>query len=147
MVWFSKVRGRSTEEEPLRPGSVTGVLEISVPLEVVAGARPSQGWVELEAPMEMKGVWWKKNDPGLKNEVELMSLTTVRSEIVRSPFAPFDRGKEDGGFLEPLPDPLAPQPLLFMPWWVGGQMIRALVDSGASDSFVSEEMVVEGTKS
>ena len=42
-----------------------------------------------------------------------------------------------GEFADPVRDPPPPQPLLYLPMVVGGKMIRALLDSGASDSFVS----------
>ena len=34
-----------------------------------------------------------------------------------------------------------PQPLLFLPLVVDTKLIRALLDSGASDSFISDEVV------
>jgi hypothetical protein len=52
---------------------------------------------------------------------------------------PFE-GRGDG-FLENLKDPTAPQPLLFLPMIVGDKMILALLDSGASDSFISADVV------
>ena len=42
-----------------------------------------------------------------------------------------------GEFADPVRDPPPPQLLLYLPMVVGGKMIRALLDSGASDSFVS----------
>ena len=42
-----------------------------------------------------------------------------------------------------LPDPPPPQPLLFVPVLLEGTCIRALVDSGASDSFIGEEVVAK----
>ena len=38
-------------------------------------------------------------------------------------------------------DPPPPQPLLFLPLFVDTKLVRALLDSGVSDSFVSEEVV------
>ena len=46
-----------------------------------------------------------------------------------------------GEFADPVRDPPPPQPLLNLPVVVGGKMIRALLDSGASDSFVSWDVV------
>ena len=51
---------------------------------------------------------------------------------------PFEQG---GRFADPISDPPPPQPLLYLPMVVGGKMIRALLDSGASDSFVSWDVV------
>ena len=44
-------------------------------------------------------------------------------------------------FAVPVTDPPPPQPLLYLPMVVGSKMIRALLDSGASDSFVSWDVV------
>ena len=44
-------------------------------------------------------------------------------------------------FADPVMDPPPPQPLLYLPMVVGGKMFRALLDSGASDSFVSWDVV------
>ena len=53
----------------------------------------------------------------------------------------FERPSERGdGFLSNLKDPPPPQPLLFLPLVVGTKLVRALLDSGASDSFVSLEV-------
>ena len=41
----------------------------------------------------------------------------------------------------PFPDPPPPQPLLFVPAEINGTVQRALIDSGASDSFLSAEVV------
>ena len=50
--------------------------------------------------------------------------------------------RTDGGeFADPVRDPPPPQPLLYLPMVVGGKMIRALLDAGASDSFVSWDVV------
>ena len=38
-------------------------------------------------------------------------------------------------------DPPAPQPLFFMPFVIGNIQVRALLDSGASDSIIGEELV------
>ena len=38
-------------------------------------------------------------------------------------------------------DPPPPQPLLFLPLIIGHTQVRALLDSGASDSFIGEELV------
>ena len=38
-------------------------------------------------------------------------------------------------------DPPAPQPLFFMPLVISNTQVRALLDSGASDSFIGEELV------
>ena len=46
-----------------------------------------------------------------------------------------------GEFTDPIRNPSAPQPLLYLPMVVGGKLIRALLDSGASDSFVSWDVV------
>ena len=46
-----------------------------------------------------------------------------------------------GGVADPVRDPPPPQPLIYLPMVVGGKMIRALLDSGASDSFVSWDVV------
>ena len=48
---------------------------------------------------------------------------------------------EWGGVADPVRGPPPPQPLLYLPMVVGGKMIRALLDSGASDSFVSWDVV------
>ena len=42
-----------------------------------------------------------------------------------------------GEFADIIPDFHSPQPLLYLPMVVGGKLIRALLDSGASDYFVS----------
>ena len=44
-------------------------------------------------------------------------------------------------FADTVLDPHPPQPLLYLPMVVGGKMIMALLDSGASDSFVSWDVV------
>ena len=46
-----------------------------------------------------------------------------------------------GEFTDPIRDPSPPQPLLYLPMVVGGKLIRALLDSGTSDSFVSWDVV------
>ena len=38
-------------------------------------------------------------------------------------------------------DPATPQPLLFVPLVIDTKLVRALLDSGASDSFVSQDVV------
>ena len=52
---------------------------------------------------------------------------------------PFEQS--GGEFADPVSDPPPPQPLLYLPMVVGGKLIRALLDSGASDSFVSWDVV------
>ena len=44
-------------------------------------------------------------------------------------------------FADPVRDPPPPQPLMYLFMVVGGKLIRALLDSGASDSFVSLDVV------
>jgi hypothetical protein len=48
---------------------------------------------------------------------------------------------------QPLPedsiDPPPPQPLLFLPFMVNNRVVHALLDSGASDCFISETLVAE----
>ena len=56
----------------------------------------------------------------------------------------YDRALQtDGGweFADPIRDSPPPQPLLYLPLVVEGKLIRALLDSGASDSFVSWDVV------
>ena len=68
---------------------------------------------------------WRAEDDGVQYE-----------PLLAMPF----EGKGDG-FIGNLRDPPAPTPLLFLPMLVGDKLIRALLDSGASDSFISADVV------
>ena len=86
---------------------------------------------EMEAVLNA-GAWWSKRaKPATECGGELCPLLAL----------PFERPNDEDGFLQPLKDPPPPQPLLFLPLQVGDVTVRALLDSGASDSFVSYEVV------
>ena len=51
--------------------------------------------------------------------------------------------KKGDWFSEHLRDPPTPQPLLFLPLIVGTQLVRSLLDSEASDSFISANVVTK----
>ena len=88
--------------------------------------------------MESNGRWFKKDvvQPMAALAEFTPYLASVASVAAMGPFE--QRG---GEFADPVMDPPPPQPLLYLPMVVGGKLIRALLDSGASDSFVSWDIV------
>ena len=80
-----------------------------------------------------RGRVWKQGHPGA--QLQRGALFTPLVAL------PFERPSERrDGFLSNLKDPPPPQPLLFLPLVAGTKRVRALLDSGASDSFVSLEV-------
>ena len=81
-----------------------------------------------------RGASWRKDRP---------KAGVTRAELFAPLLCalPFGKAEEVGSFLDEQRDPPPPQPLLFLPLMVGGLLIRALLDSGASDSFISHEVV------
>ena len=92
-------------------------------MEVAPRWNQMEGWFKKDVVQPM--VAWAEFTPYLA------------SVAMMGPFE--QRGGES--FADPVRDPPTPQPLLYLPMVVGGKMIRALLDSGASDSFVSWDVV------
>ena len=90
-------------------------------MEMVPIWNPHEGWFKKDVVQPMEA--WAEIAP------YLTSAAMMR---------PFEQGWE---FADPVMDPPPPQPLLYLPMVVGGKMIRALLDSGASDSFVSWDVM------
>ena len=90
-------------------------------MEVAPRLNPREGWFKKDVVQPMEA--WAAFTP------YLASIATM---------GPFE---QMGGFADPVRDPPPPQPLLYLPMVVGSKMIRALLDSGASDSFVSWDVV------
>jgi hypothetical protein len=120
----------ASEKQPC--GRKTGRLTREVCEELMAPI-----WAENHPELTeclRKGTWWKKrvehrNGSG---EVTLTPLLAL----------PFENNQEEDGFIQNLKVPPPPMPLLFLPLMVGEILVRALLDSGASDSFVSHEVVL-----
>ena len=91
-------------------------------MEVALRWNPREGWFKKDVVQPMAA--WAEFTPYLA------------SVAMKGPFE--QRG---GEFADPVREPPTPQPLLCLPMVVGGKMIRALLDSGASDSFVSWDVV------
>ena len=93
-----------------------------ISMEVAPRWNPREGWFKKDVVQPMAA--WAEFTP------YLASIATM---------GPFER--MGGEFADTVRDPPPPQPLLYLPMVVGGKMIRALLDSGASDSFVSLDVV------
>ena len=91
-------------------------------MEVAPRWNPSEVWFKKDVVQPMEG--WTEFTP------YLASVATMR---------PFEQ--MGGELADPVRDQPPPQPLLYLPMVVGGKMIRALLDSGASYSFVSWDVV------
>ena len=91
-------------------------------MEVAPRWNPREGWFKKDVVQPMAA--WAEFTPYLAS-VGMCGL--------------FER--RGGEFADPVRDPPPPQPLLNLPMVVGGKMIRALFDSGASDSFVSWDVM------
>ena len=93
-------------------------------MEVAPRWNPMEGWFKKDVVQPMAA--WAEFTP---------YLASVASVAAMGPF------EQRGGIADPVRDPPPPQPLLYLPMVVGGKLIRALFDSGASDSFVSWDVV------
>ena len=86
-----------------------------MPMEVSPRLNPQEGWFKKDVVQPM--VTRTEFTPYLGNATVCGTFQQRERE-----------------FVDPVRDPPPPQPLLYLPMVVGGKMIRALLDSGASDS-------------
>ena len=91
-------------------------------MEVAPRWNPREGWFKKDVVQPIEA--WAEFTPYLASAV----MT-----------GPFEQRVVE--FADPVRDPPPPQQLLYLPMVLGGKMIRALLDSGASDSFASWDVV------
>jgi hypothetical protein len=127
------------DDRAIRPRDSRSEGKITLQLPNLKGTRPlvipKRSTADL---LVSRGAMWRKNGAG---GAPRPSPGTLFAPLLAIPM-PFGKTDVEGdGFIENLKDQPPPQPLLFLPLMVGSMLIRALLDSGASDSFVSFDVV------
>ena len=92
-----------------------------IPLLTPILVRPQERMLKDPASFPEEEVWWQEKIKLINGEVE-GELSAILGDA-------------------PFPDPPPPQPLLFVPAEINGTIQRALVDSGASESFLITDVV------